>query len=208
MSDLEAVPNPVIHSCQILDPGRDVRRIEIVSEELRRGRQMGYSRSRSSTPTNPTGCWRSPQGQGTSIGAPPEGSRRWRPTPRGGRLPRPAPAVAGVRRTPPRPTATGRWASSRSSSPPPTPRSTSAAVRHPRDRGHRRCRRHRWHRPAPGRLLARDVPGPRQSRSVPGRNRTDARRRRHGCRPHRHARRRRRRPHHHGGFVPIPGSRP
>jgi hypothetical protein len=31
MSDLEAVPNPVIHSCQILDPGRDVRRIEIVS---------------------------------------------------------------------------------------------------------------------------------------------------------------------------------
>jgi hypothetical protein len=37
MSDLEAVPNPVIHSCQILDPGRDVRRVEIVSEELKRG---------------------------------------------------------------------------------------------------------------------------------------------------------------------------
>ena len=31
MSDLEAVPNPVIHSCQILDPGRDVRRFEAVS---------------------------------------------------------------------------------------------------------------------------------------------------------------------------------
>ena len=31
MSDLEAVPNPVIHSCQILDPGRDVHRIEMVS---------------------------------------------------------------------------------------------------------------------------------------------------------------------------------
>ncbi|HZU49654.1 MAG TPA: hypothetical protein VFA16_20725, partial [Mycobacterium sp.] len=46
MSDLEAVPNPVIHSCQILDPGRDVRRIEIVSEVLKRGRQMGFSRSR------------------------------------------------------------------------------------------------------------------------------------------------------------------
>src|SRR3981189_2511178 len=30
MSDLEAVPNPVIHSCQILDPGRDVPRIETV----------------------------------------------------------------------------------------------------------------------------------------------------------------------------------
>src|SRR5215831_12128445 len=25
MTDLEAVPNPVIHSCQVLDPGRDVR---------------------------------------------------------------------------------------------------------------------------------------------------------------------------------------
>lgn len=35
MSDLEAVPTPVIHSCQILDPGRDVRRIEVVSEELK-----------------------------------------------------------------------------------------------------------------------------------------------------------------------------
>jgi hypothetical protein len=46
MSDLEAVPNPVIHSCQILDPGRDVRRIEIVSEELKVGRQMGYSRAK------------------------------------------------------------------------------------------------------------------------------------------------------------------
>ena len=46
MSDLEAVPNPVIHACQVLDAGRDVRRIEVVSEVLRRGRQMGYSRSR------------------------------------------------------------------------------------------------------------------------------------------------------------------
>ncbi|MDT5244344.1 MAG: hypothetical protein QOD36_1720, partial [Mycobacterium sp.] len=39
MSDLVAVPNPVIHSCQILDAGRDVRRIEIVSEGLKVGRQ-------------------------------------------------------------------------------------------------------------------------------------------------------------------------
>jgi hypothetical protein len=46
MSDLEAVPNPVIHSCQILDAGRDVQRIEIVSEGLKRGRQMGYSRAK------------------------------------------------------------------------------------------------------------------------------------------------------------------
>src|SRR5687767_3114495 len=36
MSDLEAVPNPVIHSCQIIDPGRDVRRIEVVTDTLKR----------------------------------------------------------------------------------------------------------------------------------------------------------------------------
>jgi hypothetical protein len=45
-SDLEAMPNPVIHSCQIVDPGRDLRRIEIVSEPLKRSRQMGYSRAK------------------------------------------------------------------------------------------------------------------------------------------------------------------
>jgi len=40
MSDLEAVPNPVIHSCQVLDPGRDVQRFEVLSEVLKQGRQM------------------------------------------------------------------------------------------------------------------------------------------------------------------------
>jgi hypothetical protein len=45
--DLETVPNPVIHSCQILDGARDVRRIEVVeSEVLHRGTRMGYSRSK------------------------------------------------------------------------------------------------------------------------------------------------------------------
>jgi len=40
-SDRETVPNPVIHSCQILDPGHDVRRIEVVeSESLHLGLQM------------------------------------------------------------------------------------------------------------------------------------------------------------------------
>src|SRR3984957_1044977 len=42
-SDLEAVPNPVIHSCQVLHPGCDVRRLEEVSEVLKQGRQVGYS---------------------------------------------------------------------------------------------------------------------------------------------------------------------
>src|SRR5437763_16238866 len=46
-SDLVAVPNPVIHSCQILDDARDVKRIEVVqSEVLKEGKTMGVSRSK------------------------------------------------------------------------------------------------------------------------------------------------------------------
>jgi acyl-coenzyme A thioesterase PaaI-like protein len=73
MSDLEAVPNPVIHSCQILDPGRDVRRFEIVSEELKRGRQMGYSRAKIVDADRPARVLALIEGQGVSIGVPPEG---------------------------------------------------------------------------------------------------------------------------------------
>ena len=76
MSDLEAVPNPVIHSCQILDPGRDVRRIEIVSEVLKRGRQMGFSRSRIVDADRPARVLALTEGQGISIGTPPEGLQR------------------------------------------------------------------------------------------------------------------------------------
>jgi hypothetical protein len=81
MSDLEAVPNPVIHSCQILDPGRDVRRIEIVSEELKRGRQMGYSRSKIVDADQPDRVLALTQGQGISIGTPPEGLERMQGNP-------------------------------------------------------------------------------------------------------------------------------
>jgi hypothetical protein len=73
MSDLEAVPNPVIHSCQILDPGRDVRRIEVVSEVLKQGRQMGYSRSRIVDADRPDRVLALTEGQGVTIGDPPEG---------------------------------------------------------------------------------------------------------------------------------------
>src|SRR5918995_4880641 len=76
MSDLEAVPNPVIHSCQILDPGRDVRRIEMVSEELRRGRQMGYSRAKIVDADRPDRVLALIEGQGVSIGVPPEGLQK------------------------------------------------------------------------------------------------------------------------------------
>jgi hypothetical protein len=81
MSDLEAVPNPVIHSCQILDPGRDVRRIEVVSEELKRGRQMGYSRAKIVDADRPTRVLALIEGQGVAIGTPPDGLQRMEANP-------------------------------------------------------------------------------------------------------------------------------
>jgi acyl-coenzyme A thioesterase PaaI-like protein len=73
VSDREAVPNPVVISIQVLDPGRDVRRIEIQSEGLKRGRQMSYSRSRIVDADNPSRVLALNEGQGVSIGVPPEG---------------------------------------------------------------------------------------------------------------------------------------
>jgi hypothetical protein len=73
MSDLEAVPNPVIHSCQVLDPARDVRRIEVVSEVLKRGRQMSFSRSRIVDADRPERVLALTEGQGVAIGVPPGG---------------------------------------------------------------------------------------------------------------------------------------
>jgi hypothetical protein len=76
MSDLEEVPNPVIHACHVLDPGRDVARIEVVSEVLKRGRQMAYSRSRIVDADAPERVLALTEGQGVSIGVPPEGLQR------------------------------------------------------------------------------------------------------------------------------------
>jgi hypothetical protein len=81
MSDLVAVPNPVIHSCQILDAGRDVRRIEIVSEELKVGRQMGYSRAKIVDGDRPDRVLALIEGQGVSIGTPPGGLVRMEANP-------------------------------------------------------------------------------------------------------------------------------
>ncbi|HTF11601.1 MAG TPA: hypothetical protein VK659_25840 [Asanoa sp.] len=81
MSDLVAVPNPVIHSCQILDAGRDVRRIEIVSEELKVGRQMGYSRAKIVDADQPDRVLALIEGQGVSIGTPPRGLERMEANP-------------------------------------------------------------------------------------------------------------------------------
>lgn len=73
ITDLEAVPNPVVHSCQVLDPGRDVRRIEVQTEQLKRGRQLSYSRSRIVDADRPDRVLAVTEGQGVAIGVPPEG---------------------------------------------------------------------------------------------------------------------------------------
>ena len=179
MSDLEAVPNPVIHSCQIVDAGRDVRRIEIVSEELKVGRQMGYSRAKIVDADPPDRVLALIEGQGVTIGTPPEGLERMEANPldvvdspdclRCGRC---SAATAG-------PTATGDFPNSRSRSLHPMrrcisdPNSSSWKLR-------RRTPRRRWrHRPCARRLSARDVPRAGQGRPVPRRDRADDRRRRH-----------------------------
>lgn len=73
VSDLEAVPNPVIHSCQVLDPAVDVARIRVDTEVLKQGRQLAYSRSVIVDADNPDRVIALTEGQGISIGTPPEG---------------------------------------------------------------------------------------------------------------------------------------
>ncbi len=73
-SDLVTVPNPVVHSCQILDPGIGVTRIEVVdSEVLHPGTRMGYSRSRIVDADDPDRVIALTEGQGVRIGTPPGG---------------------------------------------------------------------------------------------------------------------------------------
>jgi len=73
-SDLVAVPNPVIHCCQILDDARDVTRIEVIeSEVLKAGGRMGYSRSKIVDADNHDRVIAFTEGQGVKIGVPPEG---------------------------------------------------------------------------------------------------------------------------------------
>ncbi|NNG20142.1 hypothetical protein HJ590_11280 [Naumannella sp. ID2617S] len=64
----------MIHSCQILDPGRDVPRIEVIdSETLKRGARMAYSRSRIVDADNHDRVLAYTEGQGAIIGQVPEG---------------------------------------------------------------------------------------------------------------------------------------
>ncbi|MBV1918888.1 MAG: hypothetical protein KUG65_12630 [Sphingomonadaceae bacterium] len=73
-TDMEAVPNPVIYSCQLLDPGKDVKRIEVTSSEiLKQGSRMGYSRSKIVDADNPDRVIALVEGQGAVLATPPEG---------------------------------------------------------------------------------------------------------------------------------------
>ncbi len=76
-SDLVAVPNPVIQSVQILDPARDVQRIEVVeSESLKLGKTMGFSRSKIVDADDHDRLIAYTEGEGVSIGTPPEGLQK------------------------------------------------------------------------------------------------------------------------------------
>ena len=73
-TDMVAVPNPVIASVQIIDPGYDVSRIEIVESGIvHQGRTMGYGRCKIVDADNPDRVIAFNEGQGAIIGIPPEG---------------------------------------------------------------------------------------------------------------------------------------
>jgi hypothetical protein len=73
-TDLIAVPNPVIASVQIVDPGYDVKKVEVVdSGNVHQGRMMGYGRCKIVDADNPERVIAFNEGQGAIIGVPPEG---------------------------------------------------------------------------------------------------------------------------------------
>ncbi len=76
-TDLVAVPNPVISSVQILDPGTDVQTIEVLGSGLvHQGRTMGYGRCLIVDADDHDRVIAFIEGQGASIGTPPEGLER------------------------------------------------------------------------------------------------------------------------------------
>jgi hypothetical protein len=73
-TDLVAVPNPVIASVQILDPGFDVQTIAVVgSGNVHQGKTMGYGRCMIVDADHPDRVIAFIHGQGAVIGTPPEG---------------------------------------------------------------------------------------------------------------------------------------
>lgn len=76
-TDLVAVPNPVIASVQVLDPGFDVTTIEVCDSGLiHQGRTMGYGRCLIVDAQDRERVIAFIDGQGATIGTPPEGLDR------------------------------------------------------------------------------------------------------------------------------------
>jgi hypothetical protein len=74
LSDLEVVPNPVIHSLEILDNGDDVSRIEVIrSETLKVGSRMYFGRATIADADDHDRVLAFIEGQGASIGEVPPG---------------------------------------------------------------------------------------------------------------------------------------
>lgn len=77
-SDLEVVPNPVIHSLQVLDNGNDVRRIEVTrSETLKVGARMYFGRATIADADDHDRVLALIEGQGASIGEVPPGLQKF-----------------------------------------------------------------------------------------------------------------------------------
>lgn len=76
-TDMVAVPNPVIASVQIIDPGYDVSKVQIVGSGIvHQGRTMGYGRCTIVDADHPDRVIAFNEGQGAIIGIPPEGLDR------------------------------------------------------------------------------------------------------------------------------------
>lgn len=71
--DDECVPAPVTMSYDILDPARDVRRVEVLREVISVGRQMGFSRSRIVDADDHDRVIAISTGSGVSLGGVPPG---------------------------------------------------------------------------------------------------------------------------------------
>jgi hypothetical protein len=71
--DDECVPAPVTMTYDILDPAKDVRRIEVLREVVSIGRQMGFSRARIVDADHPDRVIALSSGSGVSLGDVPPG---------------------------------------------------------------------------------------------------------------------------------------
>ena len=172
-TDMVAVPNPVIASVQIVDPGYDVKRVEIVdSGNIHQGRTMGYGRCKIVDADNPERVIAFNEGQGAIIGIPPEGLDRMDVSGTelviedSAELP-PLWQAFGASKRP-----DGHWVLPALSVELAVTRCGSAhraAARRPRNRRYRPGRGGRGYQEGPGRELACDVHVARQGRAVPRR---------------------------------------